>query len=163
MGIYNPTEGTRPRPRVMLPSGYLMKQCKLFPCFTLDDVNDVCCRDPEHRCKLSCFNRIKQSYYTTPENVLDGTPCSYEHPSNMCVQGKCVAVGCDRILGSPLQEDMCGICGGDGSKCAVQAHTARKRINRDFSKVMVVPRGARRLEVSTNSTEVAVNHLPYSL
>lgn len=147
----------------MLPSGYLMKQCKLFPCFTIDDVNDVCCRDPEHRCKLSCFNRIKQSYYTTPENVLDGTPCSYEHPSNLCVQGKCVAVGCDRILGSPLQEDMCGICGGDGSKCAVQAHTARKRINRDFSKVMVVPRGARRLEVSTNSTEVAVNRLPYSL
>ena len=43
-------------------------------------------RNTEHKCKLSCFNRIKQSYYTTPENVLDGTPCSYDHPSDLCVQ-----------------------------------------------------------------------------
>ena len=35
-------------------------------------------------------------------------------------QGECVQVGCDRILGSPLQEDVCGICGGDGTKCAIQ-------------------------------------------
>ena len=77
-------------------------------------------RNTEHKCKLSCFNRIKQSYYTTPENVLDGTPCSYDHPSDLCVQGECVQVGCDRILGSPMQEDVCGICGGDGTKCAIQ-------------------------------------------
>ena len=35
-------------------------------------------------------------------------------------QGECVQVGCDRILGSPMQEDVCGICGGDGTKCAIQ-------------------------------------------
>ena len=66
-----------------LPSGCHMKLCKNFrhslSIFFL-------CRDPEHKCKLSCFNRLKQSYYTTPENVLDGTPCSYDQPSNLCVQ-----------------------------------------------------------------------------
>ena len=44
----------------------------------------------------------------------------YDHPSDLCVQGECVQVGCDRILGSPMQEDVCGICGGDGTKCAIQ-------------------------------------------
>ncbi len=26
-------------------------------------------------------------------------------------------VGCDNVFGSGLQEDKCGICGGDGTKC----------------------------------------------
>ena len=39
---------------------------------------------------------------------------------------------------------------------AVKVRTLRKRINRDFSKVMVVPRGARRVEVTSNSTQVCI-------
>lgn len=26
-------------------------------------------------------------------------------------------VGCDSVVGSALQEDKCGVCGGDGTKC----------------------------------------------
>ena len=57
-----------------------------------------------------------QEYYNTRDNVIDGTPCSYDQPSNLCVQGQCIEVGCDRIRDSPLREDHCGICAGDGSK-----------------------------------------------
>lgn len=26
-------------------------------------------------------------------------------------------VGCENVVGSPLQEDKCGVCGGDGTRC----------------------------------------------
>lgn len=32
-------------------------------------------------------------------------------------QGKCVAMGCDKIVASTAQEDECGVCGGDGATC----------------------------------------------
>ena len=84
---------------------------------------------------------------STGDNVLDGTPCSYDHPSNICVQGQCINVGCDRILNSPLEEDRCGICAGDGSKCSVQERTVKKRIGHNFTKLFVIPRGARNIEI----------------
>jgi len=43
----------------------------------------------------------------------------------MCVLGSLLLmvslslqkVGCDNVVGSALQEDKCGVCGGDGTKC----------------------------------------------
>ena len=87
--------------------------------------------DNDFKCKLACYNRESkvreaacvlansapsQEYYNTRDNVIDGTPCSYDQPANLCVQGQCINVGCDRIIDSPLREDQCGICAGDGSK-----------------------------------------------
>ena len=34
-------------------------------------------------------------------------------------------VGCDKILDSPLEEDRCGVCAGDGSGCRAELFTAR--------------------------------------
>lgn len=48
--------------------------------------------------------------------VADGTPCSPDSTS-VCVQGQCVKAGCDRVIGSSLRFDKCGVCGGDGSTC----------------------------------------------
>ena len=79
--------------------------------------------------------------------MIDGTPCSYDHPSNMCVQGKCIQVGCDRILNSPLSEDKCGICAGDGSKCSTHSRTLKKRLGRELTKFYVIPKGVRNVEV----------------
>ena len=56
-------------------------------------------------------------------------------------------VGCDRILDSPLEEDQCGICAGDGSKCATQINTVRRKVGRPFTKVFVLPTGARGIEI----------------
>ena len=79
--------------------------------------------------------------------MIDGTPCSYDQPGNLCVQGQCVQVGCDRILDSPLVEDQCGICAGDGSKCSVQARNVRRVAASNFTKVAVLPRGARHIQI----------------
>lgn len=48
--------------------------------------------------------------------VLDGTECR-PHSSSVCVKGKCIRTGCDSIIGSKLQFDKCGICGGDNKGC----------------------------------------------
>ena len=53
--------------------------------------------DPEYKCKLNCFSRDTREYYQTGENVIDGTPCSYDNPSDVCVQGKCIKLGCDKV------------------------------------------------------------------
>ena len=53
--------------------------------------------EPEYKCKLNCFSRDTREYYQTGENVIDGTPCSYDNPSNVCVQGKCIKLGCDKV------------------------------------------------------------------
>ena len=50
--------------------------------------------------------------------VVDGTPCDVgDGTSRICVQGECLPVGCDNMLGSEMEEDKCRVCGGDGSNC----------------------------------------------
>ncbi|KAG0713879.1 A disintegrin and metalloproteinase with thrombospondin motifs 3 [Chionoecetes opilio] len=39
------------------------------------------------------------------------------------VQGKCVALGCDKVVGSRVQEDECGVCDGDGATCTPHTQT----------------------------------------
>ena len=53
--------------------------------------------EPEYKCKLNCYSRDTREYYQTGENVIDGTPCSYDNPSDVCVQGKCIEIGCDKV------------------------------------------------------------------
>lgn len=57
--------------------------------------------------------------------VVDGTPCSPDS-SSVCVQGRCIHAGCDRIIGSKKKFDKCLVCGGDGSSCSKQSGSFRK-------------------------------------
>lgn len=53
----------------------------------------------------------------------------------MCVKGKCVRTGCDGIIGSKLQYDKCGICGGDSTGCIrVVGNFTKKRYENDSVK-----------------------------
>ena len=76
---------------------------------------------------------------------MDGTSCSYDHPEDICVQGKCVQLGCDKILGSPVSEDDCGVCGGDGTKCRVKTKTFKGRGG--GKKLIILQRGARNIRI----------------
>ena len=55
-------------------------------------------KDEEHKCKLNCFSRETLEHYQTGENVVDGTVCSYDNQHNVCVQGSCVKLGCDKVV-----------------------------------------------------------------
>lgn len=101
---------------------------------------------PEHKCKLTCYSRESEEYYQTGENVIDGTRCSYDDADDICVQGKCIQMGCDMIADSHAATDACGVCGGDGSTC-------REKIKENWgtvtqlTKLMVIPRLAANISV----------------
>ena len=134
-------------------------------------------KDEKSKCKLTCYSRESREFYQTGENVVDGTRCSYDRPNDICVHGKCVPLGCDmvslthykfklsevrkkigneyilfiiifQILGSPVKQDQCGICGGDGSKCRLRKRKFdRQTSKRGNSKMMMLPTGARNIQI----------------
>ena len=55
-------------------------------------------------------------------------------------------------MDSPLQEDQCGICAGDGTKCSVQNRSIKKKVGQNFTKFLVIPKGARYIEVKEPET-----------
>lgn len=66
-------------------------------------------------------------FVTVCLQVVDGTECR-PYSSSVCVKGKCVRTGCDGIIGSKLQFDKCGICGGDSTGCVrVMGNFTKKR------------------------------------
>ena len=107
--------------------------------------------DDKYKCQLACYNTNSGEHMLTDYNVIDGTPCTYDHPSNICIQGKCTQVGCDKIIGSPLKEDTCGICAGDGSKCVTQTYSIKRYVNKSFTKIFILPKSSRNIEVQETS------------
>ena len=64
-----------------------------------------------------------------------------------------------QIIGSPVEEDDCGICGGDGSKCREKSKQFSGSFQSDESqKLTLLPRGIRKVairfrEVSSRSSK----------
>ncbi|XP_055351849.1 LOW QUALITY PROTEIN: papilin-like [Paramacrobiotus metropolitanus] len=69
-----------------------------------------------NKCELLCRPENGSFYVSFAPQVIDGTAC-HDDNTAVCVRGKCVSVGCDKRLGSLLQEDKCRMCGGDASSC----------------------------------------------
>lgn len=104
--------------------------------------------DPTKRCNLHCQSKETRDVVSSLKEVTDGTRCSYKDPHSVCVRGKCEKVGCDGVVGSSKQEDKCGVCGGDNSRCKTFKDTisrTTKKERKGFLKVLEVPRGARHL------------------
>lgn len=47
------------------------------------------------------------------------------------ILGVCYKVGCDWIVGSDMEEDACGVCGGNGSDCK----TVQGIYNKDTTRI----------------------------
>lgn len=70
---------------------------------------------PHERCKLYCETDSNQCY-PLAEKVIDGTPCDQD-TFHICVNGFCKPAGCDHVLNSTAELDICGVCKGDNSTC----------------------------------------------
>ncbi|XP_047738201.1 uncharacterized protein LOC108674249 [Hyalella azteca] len=88
-------------------------------------------------CALVCKDQddvdVQRAVVLSPR-VHDGTRCSHGK-RDMCINGVCQRVGCDLKLGSSLELDECGVCGGNGSTCATQA----PRSNKPWASLLVIP------------------------
>ncbi|CAH1774293.1 unnamed protein product [Owenia fusiformis] len=67
-------------------------------------------------CALNCMAETFNFYTERAPKVIDGTRCSSDS-YDMCVNGECRHVGCDRILGSNAIEDKCRVCAGNQTSC----------------------------------------------
>uniref|UniRef100_UPI00358F2B09 A disintegrin and metalloproteinase with thrombospondin motifs 6-like n=1 Tax=Myxine glutinosa TaxID=7769 RepID=UPI00358F2B09 len=98
-------------------------------------------------CALNCLAEGYNFYTERAPAVVDGTRC-YSDSLNVCVNGECRHVGCDRKLGSLMDEDHCRVCGGDGSTCKEVKGIFNGSAHRGaYQEVVQIPMGAIRIEI----------------
>ncbi|XP_064331117.1 A disintegrin and metalloproteinase with thrombospondin motifs 4 [Phalacrocorax carbo] len=97
------------------------------------------------QCKLTCQSQTLGYYHVLQPRVADGTPCSPES-TGVCVQGRCIPAGCDRIIGSKKKFDKCMTCGGDGSGCT-KVYGSFTKSRYGYNDVVTIPAGATHLLV----------------
>ncbi|XP_020811199.1 papilin isoform X5 [Drosophila serrata] len=98
-------------------------------------------------CELNCMPKGERFYYRQKEKVVDGTRCN-DKDLDVCVDGQCMPVGCDMMLGSDAKEDKCRKCGGDGSTCKTIRNTiSTKDLAAGYNDLLLLPQGATNIRV----------------
>ncbi|XP_033957655.1 A disintegrin and metalloproteinase with thrombospondin motifs 16 [Pseudochaenichthys georgianus] len=115
--------------------------------------------DDQDVCKLYCFAEGYDFFFALASKVKDGTLCSQDR-SNVCIDGLCERVGCDRVLGSTAVPDACGVCQGDNSTCKIfKGQYTKQHYTNQYYGVVTIPAGARSIRVmeqNTSSSYLAV-------
>ncbi|XP_006038250.1 A disintegrin and metalloproteinase with thrombospondin motifs 4 [Alligator sinensis] len=101
------------------------------------------------QCKLTCQSQALGYYYVLEPRVADGTPCSPDSTS-VCVQGRCINTGCDRIIGSKKKFDKCMVCGGDDSSCT-KTYGKFTKPRYGYNNVVTIPAGATHIRINQTS------------
>ncbi|CAG0912271.1 unnamed protein product [Notodromas monacha] len=100
-----------------------------------------------NKCELNCMPEGERFYYLHSKKVTDGTRCDDES-ANVCVDGKCLPVGCDGLLGSSAKEDNCRVCNGDGSTCKVISGSFDStNLKVGYNDILLIPSGATNIRV----------------
>ncbi|XP_075063943.1 ADAMTS-like protein 5 [Mixophyes fleayi] len=104
-------------------------------------------------CELSCLAQGQNFYYNFGR-VLDGTSCRTEY-DGVCVNGQCLQVGCDFILGSDEKTDICGVCGGKNVSCRHHHNIYSTKYPASglfgYNEVTMIPAGATNIRVTDES------------
>lgn len=113
---------------------------------------------PATPCQLHCKPDGKFFSLMLKESVTDGTPCS-PGARDVCINGKCRRVSCDWGIETSAQEDRCGICHGDGTRCITVRKEFTQKEGLGYTEIGRIPRGARNLrveELASSSNYLAV-------
>ncbi|KAM4747006.1 ADAMTS-like protein 5 [Rhinophrynus dorsalis] len=104
-------------------------------------------------CELSCLAEGQNFYYNFGR-VLDGTSCRSDH-EGMCINGQCMQIGCDLILGSEEKTDICGVCGGKNITCRHHHNIYSTKYPPSglfgYNEVTLIPAGATNIKVTDKS------------
>ncbi|XP_072534970.1 A disintegrin and metalloproteinase with thrombospondin motifs 16 [Salminus brasiliensis] len=124
--------------------------------------------DDQDVCKLYCFAEGYDFFFALSSKVRDGTLCTQDS-ANVCIDGMCERVGCDRVLGSTAVPDMCGVCNGNNSTCKIyKGQYTKQHYANQYYGVVTIPPGARSIrivELNTSSSYLALrnSHRKYYL
>lgn len=101
----------------------------------------------ENPCELNCIPRGENFYYRQKSSVVDGTPCR-PGGKDICVDGLCKRLGCDHMLESPLEEDACLQCGGDGQSCSrLKNSFSMRNLPKGYNQMFIIPVGATTISI----------------
>lgn len=103
----------------------------------------------QEECKLYCRAQSTIHYFELSPKVIDGTSCSLDR-FDKCVNGVCMAAGCDNVIGSSAKElDRCGICDGRNTTCEDINGVLRydELRHRGAHKVVTIPKGSANIEI----------------
>ncbi|KAM6945571.1 A disintegrin and metalloproteinase with thrombospondin motifs 5 [Aplochiton taeniatus] len=114
---------------------------------------------PKDVCKLTCRAKGTGYYVVFSQRVADGTECR-PYSSSVCVKGKCVRTGCDGIIGSKLQFDKCGVCGGDSTGCVRVVGNFTKK-SKGYTDVVHIPAGSTHLKVRQHKAKDQLRYTAY--
>uniref|UniRef100_A0A673BTS2 Peptidase M12B domain-containing protein n=1 Tax=Sphaeramia orbicularis TaxID=375764 RepID=A0A673BTS2_9TELE len=114
---------------------------------------------PKDVCKLTCRAKGTGYYVVFSQRVTDGTECR-PYSSSVCVKGKCVRTGCDGIIGSKLQFDKCGICGGDSTGCIRVVGNFTKK-SKGYTDVVKIPAGSTHIKIRQHKAKDQTRYTAY--
>uniref|UniRef100_A0A8C6MJH1 ADAM metallopeptidase with thrombospondin type 1 motif, 10 n=1 Tax=Nothobranchius furzeri TaxID=105023 RepID=A0A8C6MJH1_NOTFU len=108
-------------------------------------------------CSLNCLAEGYNFYTERAPAVVDGTPCR-DDSLDVCVNGECKHVGCDRVLGSDVREDRCRTCGGDGSSCVYVEGVFNDSLpDGGYEEVVRIPKGS--VFIHIQELNISLNYL----
>lgn len=114
-----------------------------------------------NQCELHCMPKGERFYYRHRRKVADGTHCDEER-QNICVDGQCMPVGCDLLLGSRMREDQCRECGGDGTGCTTYSKVFEiNDLQAGYNDILLIPAGSTNIkvrEVKSSNNYLAVRN-----
>uniref|UniRef100_A0A8C2X4U9 ADAM metallopeptidase with thrombospondin type 1 motif 5 n=1 Tax=Cyclopterus lumpus TaxID=8103 RepID=A0A8C2X4U9_CYCLU len=114
---------------------------------------------PKDVCKLTCRAKGTGYYVVFAQRVVEGTECR-PYSSSVCVKGKCIRTGCDGIIGSKLQFDKCGICGGDSTGCIRVLGNFTKK-SKGYTDVVKIPIGSTHIKVRQHKAKDQIRYTAY--
>ncbi|XP_062855351.1 A disintegrin and metalloproteinase with thrombospondin motifs 13 [Trichomycterus rosablanca] len=104
------------------------------------------------QCKLMCRSREQDFMVNRGSQFIDGTRCEPDVPVpaglvTACLNGQCQVFGCDGVLHSQKLEDVCGVCGGNGSSCHLitGSYTAGEAL--EYVTFLILPVNASRVGI----------------
>ncbi|XP_011406035.2 PREDICTED: A disintegrin and metalloproteinase with thrombospondin motifs 18-like isoform X2 [Amphimedon queenslandica] len=104
-------------------------------------------------CHLYCKYKDDQSWYLMEKNIPEGTSCIAQSlAAGVCIQRKCIQIGCDGKLGSDYYTDRCGVTCGDNSTCnyITMKYTPTPGLTNRYHDVLTLPAGASNIEIDTD-------------
>ena len=97
---------------------------------------------------------LHENIFHSFSQVIDGTSCDDEG-RRICVDGECMPVGCDGLLGSDTEEDKCRVCGGDGSACDTVTGVIKDQdFKMGYNDLSMIPAGATNIVIREVSQDV---------
>ncbi|XP_034025428.1 A disintegrin and metalloproteinase with thrombospondin motifs 13 [Thalassophryne amazonica] len=106
----------------------------------------------DEHCRYMCQSEGEHFIVSRGDQFVDGTRCESDSPpaygtTTACLRGKCQMFGCDGVLNSGKVNDVCGVCGGDGSSCSLISNVYSGGEAREYVTFLSLPVNATQVHI----------------